>query len=84
MRKFAPVLLLTLLVASGCAMQPRPARTEVKPGETEIETERDERRPSRSTLRATVQVPEQPKPREPSMRIRVVMPKDSQNKETDQ
>lgn len=57
-------------VASGCAVAPRPARTEVKPGESRVYTEREERRPVEHTTRLKVQTPG-PAPARPVVRIKV-------------
>lgn len=65
------------LVLSGCTVSPRPARTEVTPGESEIMSEREERRPSESTLRIWAVVPrqEEPEPESvPAIRLRIILP----------
>lgn len=56
--------------ATGCAMSPRSARTEVKPGESRVFTEREERRPVEHTTRLKVQTPGQA-PARPVVRIKV-------------
>lgn len=78
MRTIAAVLAAAAAFAlTGCAMSPRPARTEVTPGEIEIRSEREERRPSESTLRiraSTPALPPAPAPQEPPVRIRIILP----------
>ena len=60
---------------TGCAMTPRPARTEVTPGESEIRSEREERRPSETHLRIRATTPPAPAPQEPPVRIRIIVPR---------
>lgn len=77
MRTIRPLIAVAALVAlAGCAVSPRPARTEVTPGETEIRSEREERRPSESTLRIRATVPPAPTPErdEAPIRIRLILP----------
>lgn len=77
MRTIAAVLAAAAAFAmTGCAVSPRPARTEVTPGESEIRSEREERRPSESTLRIRATVPPAPAPerQEAPIRIRLILP----------
>lgn len=76
MRNVLSVAAMLALAAalSGCAMSPRPARTEVTPGESEIISERDERRPSETHLRIRAVMPPAPAPQEPPVRIRIRVP----------
>jgi hypothetical protein len=81
MRTVSLVALLAFAAGlSGCAMSPRPARTEVKPGESEILSERDERRPSETRLRIRAVTPSapSPEPQEPPVRIRLILPQGTQ------
>lgn len=70
-------LIALAAVLSGCAMSPRPARTEVTPGESQIISERDERRPSETHLRIRATTPPvpAPAPQEPAVRIRIIIPR---------
>ncbi|MCC6425682.1 MAG: hypothetical protein IT435_02555 [Phycisphaerales bacterium] len=68
------------LLLGGCIMPVKPARTEVKPGESEIKSEREERRPSESTMKikATTPAPHQcdrPEPSPTVIRVIVTPPK---------
>lgn len=76
MRKTLPLAALIVLAAAltGCAVSPRPARTEVTPGESEIRSEREERRPSETHLRIRATTPPAPAPQEPPVRIRIRVP----------
>lgn len=70
-------VLAAVATLSGCGAFPRPARTQVTPGESEIVSERDERRPSETTLRiraSTPALPPAPAPQEPPVRIRIILP----------
>lgn len=76
MRTVRIAALIALAAAlSGCAMSPRPARTEVTPGESEILSEREERRPSETHLRIRATTPPAPAPQEPPVRIRIIVPR---------
>ena len=66
--------LLGVAALSGCAMSPRPARTEVTPGESEIKSEREERRPSETHLRIRATTPPAPAPVQEPVRIRITVP----------
>lgn len=68
--------LLAAVALSGCAMSPRPARTEVKPGESRVYVEREERRPIEHTTRLKVQTPG-PTPARPIVRIKVDAPQEA-------
>lgn len=73
-----PALVLALTM-TGCMSSPRPARTEITPGESEIISERDERRPSESTMRIRTVIPQAPAPEpaeEAPVRIRIILPKE--------
>lgn len=72
--KILVLIVLCLTVLSGCAITPRPARTTVTPGESEIRSEREERRPSESVMRirsSTAKTPEAPIPQPLRIRIRI-------------
>jgi hypothetical protein len=58
------VLLFFILPMVGCSASPRPAKTEIKPGSSELSVERIENRPSESTIKVKMH----PKP-EPTVRI---------------
>lgn len=75
MRTIRPLIAVAALVAlAGCAVSPRPARTEVTPGESEIRSEREERRPSETNLRIRATVPAPAPTPEPSVRVRIILP----------
>lgn len=65
------LLLFAVLPMVGCSAAAKPAKTEIKPGSSELSVERIETRPSESTIKLKVG----PKP-EPSVRIYI------KNKET--
>lgn len=67
-----PAIILLSGGVAGCAAGPKPARTEVTPGESHIKSEREEKRPSESRLRIKVE-PMAPKAA-PSVKIRIVVP----------
>jgi len=67
--------LALMLGLTGCMATPRPARTEITPGESEIISERDERRPTESTMRIRATVPQAPA-QEPPVRIRIIVPRE--------
>lgn len=77
MRQTLSLAALIVLAAAlgGCATSPRPARTEVTPGESEIKSEREERRPSETHLRIRATTPPAPAPQEPPVRIRITVPR---------
>jgi hypothetical protein len=77
MRNLLTAAALTALAValSGCAMSPRPARTEVTPGESEIKSEREERRPSETHLRIRATTPPAPVPDKEPVRIRILVPR---------
>ena len=73
------VLLALPLFLTGCMGFPQAARTTVTPGESEIRSEREERRPSESSLRIRAVTPPAPEPApapqpEPPVRIRIIIP----------
>lgn len=80
MRRNRITLALALVLAgtalSGCVATPRPARTEITPGESEIISERDERRPSESTMRIRTTIPPVERESTPPVRIRIILPDD--------
>jgi len=59
--RFAIILMLSA-VLSGCVMPMRPAKTLVTPGESRIRSERQEVRPSETTLRIRAVTPAQAEP----------------------
>lgn len=69
------VALVLVLGLTGCMATPRPARTQITPGESEIISERDERRPTESTMRIRATVPPAPT-QEPPVRIRIFVPRE--------
>lgn len=74
MRRYRTLIsLLTLALISGCAFAPRPARTSVTPGESEIRSEREERRPSESTVRIKATVPPA-QPSNPPVVVKIILP----------
>lgn len=82
MRRTRITLALVLAgTLGGCAMSPRPARTEITPGESEITSEREERRPSESTMRIRATVPPVEQDSTPPVRIRIILPKDEGGEE---
>lgn len=62
---------VALLALAGCNTSPRPARTEVTPGESQIKTEREEVRPSESLMRIHAS-----NPKVTPVRIRIVVPEE--------
>lgn len=66
---------VAMLALGGCAVSPRPARTEVTPGESEFRSEREDRRPSESRLRIRATTPAPEAPPEPPVRIRITVPR---------
>jgi len=83
MRKTLIVLSgVCLALLGGCANSPIPARTKLQGGESQLVSERLERRPMESRMVITAETaPEPPPPAPPTYIIRIITPADKKPQE---